>query len=178
MQTMSQKRLQASFATSLLQKSNAALLVSTCSSTLPPLLLLLLLPRCARAPPLRTNARGRLSPQQPPLSPAAAAATTAVLHPHPRNATHAGARPENQLGSYHELENSFGAIFMAYFQFTVTANCTSYSAKARSVRLGEERMGIDASPDSEYMYYFNQYRTNDRNVEFIEKFKHLNVNFN
>lgn len=139
MQTMSQKRLQASFATSLLQKSNAALLVSTCSSTLPPLLLLLL-PRCARAPPLRTNARGRLSPQQPPLSPAAAAATTAVLHPHPRNATHAGARPENQLGSYHELENSFGAIFMAYFQFTVTANCTSYSAKSEisAPRRGED----------------------------------------
>lgn len=64
MQTMSQKRLQASFATSLLQKSDAALLVSTCSSTLPPpLLLLLLLSRCARAPPLRTNSRAALASQ-------------------------------------------------------------------------------------------------------------------
>lgn len=34
--------------------------------------------------------------------------------------------PQRKISSYLQLENSFGAIFMAYFQFTVTASSTSY----------------------------------------------------
>lgn len=47
-----------------------------------------------------------------------------------------------------QLENSFGAIFMAYFQFTVTAAALPTLRNARGLRLGEESAGIEPPPAS------------------------------
>lgn len=44
------------------------------------------------------------------------------------------------ISFYHQLENSFGAIFMAYFQFGATAGCTS-SFEERLGECAAERRG-------------------------------------
>lgn len=124
-QTMSQRRTRASFATSLLQKKNqtlSSLLASTCSRAWLPLL------RPALAQPPRRFARTHTAAWCVATSPAASRITTAR-------------REGGKSCSYLQLENSFGAIFMAYFQFSVTADSTSSSEKCEvtAPRRGERR---------------------------------------